>query len=64
MRFWTLLSGFSWGLAFGAFARSDDWAALFFVVFAVFCWLAPRGWPPEDGIESFRAARRAMRGGE
>lgn len=63
MRFWTFTSGFAWALALGAASRDDNWGAAFFAVFGVFCWLAPRGWPPEDGIESFRAARKAMRDG-
>lgn len=63
MRFWTWMSGFASALVLGSVAQGDGWAALFFLVFAGFCWLAPRGWPPEDGIESFRAARKALRGG-
>lgn len=62
MRFWTLLAGVSLGLAIGAAAR-DGWMAVLFCVGAAFCWAAPKCWPPEDGIESFRAARKALRGG-
>lgn len=62
MRFWTLLSGIALGLAIGAAAR-DGWMAVLFCVGAAFCWAAPKCWPPEDGIESFRAARKALRGG-
>lgn len=63
MRFWTWMSGFAAAVMLGAIAQGDGWGAVFFAVFGLFCWLAPRGWPPEDGIESFRAARKALRGG-
>jgi len=65
MRFWTLLSGVALGLAIGAAAR-DGWMAVLFGVGAAFFWRASYCFPPEteDGIESFRAVRKALRGGE
>lgn len=63
MRFWTWMSGFASAVVLGAIAQGDGWGAVFFSGMALFCWLAPRGWPPEDGIASFRAARKALRGG-
>jgi len=66
MRFWTLLSGVALGLAIGAAAR-DGWMAVLFGVGAAFFWRASYCFPAEeteDGIESFRAARKALRGGE
>ena len=62
MRLWSFLAGLSLGLALGFLARGNGWAAAVYVAGAVFCWRAPRCFPPEDGIVSFRAARRALRG--